>query len=201
MSPAQTAVAAALVATVLAALIPVDRVDDQHIKSWIRSEWASYRMKLGAVHIVATAVLAAGATRIGWQPDPGDDVLTSVAHGVAWSAAALALLRAEFSGLRAVEATPGFSLLRAVSVYLTANAADDVENAVRSSLPVDAGKLHQAGTACRARAYPPRLDGTCSPDAAALKAAMKLFADADETEDLGELIVEVVTANKLPRCW
>jgi len=201
MSATATAAGAALVTTFLAALIPIDRITDRHIASWARRPWLRYRAKVMMLHLIATSILAAGATRIGWEPAPEDDWFRSVAYGVAWSVAAVALLRADFSGLRADEATPGFSLLRSASTHFTESVKYNVENAVRASLPVDVGKLHQVGAVCRARAFPPRLDGTRSPDADALKVAMALFAEAGEAEDLGELVVEVVTANRLPRCW
>lgn len=201
MSPVQVASAGAVVATLLAALVPADRVSDRQARSWLPGKWGRYRAKLLAIQLVATLVLAVGAHQIGWTPEDSATSLNSVAQGVAWSVAAVALLRADFPGFRTGEATPGFSVLRAISNHLTEDFNDDLADAVRSALPQTVDDTKRVAFRCKSRAHPPRQDGTRTPDAKALAAAIELLAEEENVDDLHELIVDTVIRHKLPKCW
>jgi hypothetical protein len=115
--------------------------------------------------------------------------------------AAVALVRAEFSGFRAHEATPGFSLLRSISTHLTDNLKDDIREAVRKALPDPVDELKGCAFVCKSRAHPPRPDGSQTPDAKALAAAVELLAKEHEFQDLRELTVDTVVRHNVPKCW
>jgi hypothetical protein len=149
----------------------------------------------------ATAVLALGAAQIGWTPADDASGFEALAHGAGWAITAVALLRADFPGLRSGEAAPGFSLLRAVSDHLTSRLQDQVGDAVRGALPASLDELRAKAFTCKARAFPARSDGSQSPDGKAYLAAIELLAAQSTDDDLRELIVDTILRHQLPRCW
>ena len=201
MSPLQIAAVSALVTTVVASFVPADRISDRQARSWVKKAWKRYRGKLLLIQLVATAGLAAGATQIGWAPEPTASAFKAAAQGIGWSAAAVALLRAEFAGLGAREASPGFSVLRSFSQHFTEDLSDQIADAARDALPADSEGMKKCGFNCKSRAHPPRADGSQTPDAKALGAAIELLAMQGSVSDLRELIVDTVIRHKLPKCW
>lgn len=201
MSALSIAVVAAVITTVLAAGIPADRIGDRQARSWVPTAWRWYRLKLLGLQLGATLVLSLGAAQIGWKPADNASGFEAAAHGVGWAVTAVALLRADFPGLRAGETAPGFSLLRAVSDHLTNRLQDQVGDAVRTALPADLGDLKARAFTCKARAFPARTDGSQSPDGKAYIAAIELLAAQPADDDLRELVVDTVLRHQLPRCW
>jgi hypothetical protein len=199
MSPLQIAAGSALLMTVVASFVPADRASDTSARGWLPSHWRRYRIKLLVLQVVATAVLAAGANQIGWAPEGTASAFTAIAHGVGWSVAAVALLRAEFPGLN--QASPGFSVLKSISEHLSDDLTDRIAEEVRNAVPIAVDEMMKCAFICKSRANPPRPDGTLTPDAKAIAANIELLAEENGLTDLRELIVDIVSRHKLPRCW
>lgn len=207
------ALLAAAITALLAAFVPADLQLDRYFKHWLKKKHRWYRTRLVVLHLAVTAIVAGGASTLGWVPIAGDDAFKAAAMGVSWAVTALALLRAEFPGFKVSEASPGFSLLRSISTNMVETFSADVSEAVRNALPNDKDSLRDAALRCKTRAYPPRSDGTMSPDASALSASIALLwtdagntaADRSRAEDakvnLAEIAVQTVTKHRLTRCW
>ena len=212
LDPVDIAWVAAVATALVAAFLPADGALDHYFKHWLPKKHRRYRAKVIALHLVATSVVAGGAASLGWRPAGNADLFKSAASGVAWALAAVALLRAEFPGFNAGEASPGFSLLRAFSTKVVDDLATDVSEAVRQALPASIDELRDTALRAKTRAYPPRADGTVGPDGAALAASIALLWTeattggdkskmADAAFNLSEIVIQTVTANRLIRCW
>ncbi|HEV2810257.1 MAG TPA: hypothetical protein VGV93_07680 [Acidimicrobiales bacterium] len=214
MDPPVIAWTAAAATGLLASFVPTDTTLDRYFKSWLPKRHHRYRLKLVGLHLVATAIVAAGASSLGWEPETTSDGFNAAANGVAWALAAVALLRAELPGSHAGEAPAGLSLLRAVSKKMVSDLASDVGDAIREALrDSSVTDLGVAALRCRTIAYPPREDGTLGPDSEALGASIVLlWKEADSMandpakvtatkEHLTEIVVGTVTKYRLVKCW
>lgn len=195
MTPIWYATISAIIVTLLASLIPVDGQADRSARHWARKTWRRYRIKLAILQLLATAILASFAQLIGWVPDEDGGILKSLAFGVSWSIAAVAVLRAEVVGFEASTATPGFSLLRAASAHFDGQLSEAVQDSVR--LRYANASLEEAQAAAfraNSRWDEPRDDG--SPTAAQKAYAATIASYADTPQDLEtcrELIVKLVS--------
>jgi len=195
---------AAALTSVFAASLPADRNQDRHFRSWVsRSRYRLYWIRVLLLQLVATGIVAAAAHQLHWLPERGASAFTSSADGFGWAFTAMLLLRADFGGLRADEATPGFSLLRTAVKLITGDVADATEDRVRVALPSDLDSLRDTALAFSARAYPPRPDGTRVPDAVALAANIVLLhegasgGNAADRASLQAVVVETVMSHRL----
>ena len=201
MSPVEIAAVAAAITTFSVSLFPVDRLANRQAKSWVKSEWWGYRLKLLGLQLLFTGFFALAATQVGWVPEDSTNAFLSATQGFAWAITAVALLRAEFPGFNGGEAVPGLSILRWASTQLTSELGDDIKNAVRGELPNGLDDLEQIAIICNARAHPPRSDGTQTPDALGVAAGITLLREAGVVANLREFVVNLVADQKLPKIW
>lgn len=205
---------AAAVAGLVASFAPTDPALDRYFKGWLPKRHRRYRLKLIGLHLVATAIVAAGASSLGWEPESTSDGFKAAVNGVGWALAAIALLRAELPGFHPGGASAGLSLLRAISTKVVSDLASDVGDAVRQDLrDSSVSELGAAALRCRTIAYPPREDGTLGPDSEALGANIVLLWTEAESmpsgsatvaatkEHLTEIVVRTVTKYRLLKCW
>ncbi len=201
MTPTMTAAITAGVFTVLASMLPVDATADRSAKSWVQRAWFGYRLKLGALQLVGTAILSLGAQRIGWTPANNADGWTSIAFGVTWSAAAVAALRAEVTGFNAGTATPGFSLLRSFSGHFSTNLTAAITNAVNARYKsTNSNDAKAAAFVATSRIEGPLQNGKPTPAQIAIGATVDEYEDT--VRDLASckaLIAYLVTRYRLAR--
>jgi hypothetical protein len=200
MSADWIAAVSALVVTAVASFVPTDRMSDRQARCWATAQWRSYRAKLLLLQLVATALFGLAAHQIGWSPDPAADAFEAAVHGVGWSIAAVALLRAEFPG-GPKPASPGFSILRSISQELSARLTDHIAEAVRNELPQTIEKLKEYAFACKSEAHRPREDGSLTADSKGLSANIEILSETNNVDDLRALIVDLVIKHKLCKCW
>lgn len=202
MSPTEIASASALVATVLASLLPADASGDRSARSWVKRAWLIYRVKVAVLQIVATGVLSVGAQRIGWAPGDTEGAWTSILLGISWSGAAIAVLRAEVAGFNSSTATPGFSLLRSFSAQFTSTLTEATKSAVREkyrSKSLD--EIQQAAYAVIAEIEAPQSGGLYTPEQNALVAAVKGYVSEADNARGTRLIAERVVKHNLDNTY
>lgn len=201
VGPTATAIISAMAVTALAGLVPAEFAADRSAKSWVPRKWAWYRLKLAGLQVVATLIVAVGAQRIGWAPTRTADVWNAIAHGVSWSVAAVAVLRAEVTGFRIEDATPGFSVLRTFSGWFGATLADSVEDAVRAEYrSSDLPALKSAAYEAVAGMSPPQQDGSPTPDQVSLGTQIEGYqAGGPDPSLCRELIVTLVAKHHMKR--
>jgi hypothetical protein len=201
MKPGEIATVAAAVTAFVSSLVPVDVAADRQAHSWVQKRWFGYRAALTVVQLGATAILGAGAVQVGWSPRPNASGFSSTAQGIAWAVAAMALLRADFTGFRVGDASPGFSLLRSLSEHLTGGLRHSIAESVRAALPNDVKATADLGHDASARAFPPREDGTASVDGKATDGAIALLVKQGSLPALREFVVRLIVDQKLKRFW
>jgi hypothetical protein len=202
VTPTATAGVAAVVTTVLATVVPADFAADRSAQAWAKSNWARYRLKLAGLQIVATAIVALSAQRIGWTPEDDADGLSAVALGVSWSVAAVAVLRAEVPGFRVDTATPGFSLLRSFSGLFDSSLTESIRDSVRSIYgSADIATLQTAAYTAIARSADLQPDGTPTPSQVAYSATVTAYdpASANDLASCRRLIETLVVKHRLTR--
>ena len=163
MTPFEAALTSAVVVALLSsAFLSVDRMTDQFLASWARRRYLRYRAAMGALHVVATAIVSLGSRSIGWVPDASTSGFEQIAHGIAWAITATALLRADFTGLQSSSAAPGFSLLRGFSDQLVKDVSRGAAENVQISLNNIKSADDLARTAFRSleSGLPPSVEGT-----------------------------------------
>ena len=190
----------AMVIAVVAAAVPVDVAADRSARSWVRAKWVRYRLGLAVVEVVATVVVALVAQRIGWQPAAHADGWTAVAHGVSWSVAAVAVLRAEVTGLEA--ATPGFSVLRTFSGWLASTLTGAIRDAVRAEYhDKSLAAIKDAAYEAVARMDRPQPDGSPTPAQIAYGSQIESYSPAAPGDPAlcRQLLTTLVVDNHLTR--
>ena len=162
MTPDSYAWIAGATVTILSSLLlSVDRVLDAFLRSWVRWRYYLYRFWMVVIHVVGFSIVAGVGLSIGWEPAPDASGFEASVHGLGWSLTAVALLRADFGGLRSSETAPGFSLLRNLSNQLIRDVEFEARHAIESTLAkvVDVDELARVAFSCIRRAFPPRVDG------------------------------------------
>jgi hypothetical protein len=200
MSPTSIAWTAAIVASVLTALLPTDIARERHLRSWLPQRAAIEKLVVATIQTVGTLLVGAAANTIDWVPADDASGISALGQGVAWAAGAVAALRAEFSGFKVGEGTPGFSLLRSASKALGQSADAELLDTVRAALPDDPDKLWQVKMAVLARAYPNRTeDGSKNLNKNLADAAcVEMFTSADY-EAAREYLAKVAVEHRVGR--